>query len=50
MTKIATDLLTNIKKNKILISDHYNIIKLLGRIERLAIKYYSLGLDLDVLD
>ena len=48
--QVATDLVTNIKKNKILISDHYNIIKLLGRIERLAIKYYSLGLDLDVLD
>ena len=48
--KVATDLVANIRKDKISISDHYNIIVLLGKIERLAIKYYSLGLDLDVLD
>ena len=46
----AITLIKNIEKDKILMSDHNNITKLLGMIEMLAIKYFSLGLDLDVLD
>ena len=48
--EIAITLIKNIEKDKILMSDHHNITKLLGMIEMLAIKYFSLGLDLDVLD
>ena len=48
--KIAVNLLNNIKKDKISESDHYNVKLLLWGIEILAIKYYNLGLDLDVLD
>ena len=40
----------NVEKNKILELDRRNILILLNRIEILAIKYYNLGLDLDVLD
>ena len=46
----AITLIENIEKDKILMSDHNNITKLLDMIEMLAIKYFSLDLDLDVLD
>ena len=49
-TEITFGLVENIKKNKISKSDHCNILLLLDGIEQLAIKYYNLDLDLDVLD
>ena len=50
MTKLLLNLVANIEKDKISMADRHNITILLERIEMLAIKYYSLGLDLDVLD
>ena len=48
--KITMNFIDNVEKNKILELDRRNILILLNRIEILAIKYYNLGLDLDVLD
>ena len=48
--KIRIDLVGNINNDKILEPDHHNVLVLLDGLENLAIKYYNLGLDLDVLD
>ena len=48
--KIRIDLVEDINNDKILEPNHHNVLVLLNGLEILAIKYYNLGLDLDVLD
>ena len=48
--EIIVSLRTIIEEDKIPVPVHYNVKLLLWGIETLAIKYYNLGLDLDVLD
>ena len=48
--KIRIELLESIHNDKTSEPDHHNVLLLLEGLENLAIKYYNLGLDLDVLD